>query len=81
MEAEGYRGGWGVGRHVLGSNYYYYVRDPWGSHCEYSYDIDYVPRTMNWNAGDYAGEDAIYQWGPALPEDFLINHELAANAG
>jgi len=29
--AAGYAEGWGVGRHVLGSNYFYYVRDPWGS--------------------------------------------------
>ena len=33
----------GVGRHVLGSNYFYYVQDPWGSFAEYSYDIDFVP--------------------------------------
>ena len=27
------RKGWGLGRHVLGSNYFHYVRDPWGSYC------------------------------------------------
>jgi len=35
--------GWGLGRHVLGSNFFHYVQDPWGSFCEYSADIDYVP--------------------------------------
>ena len=31
MKSHGYTKGWGVGRHVLGSNYFYYVQDPWGS--------------------------------------------------
>ena len=30
MKAQGYTHGWGVGRHVLGSNYFYYVQDPVG---------------------------------------------------
>jgi hypothetical protein len=47
MLAEGWDRGWGVGRHVLGSNYFYYVRDPWGSYCEYSYDIDYIPAGLS----------------------------------
>ena len=44
MAAAGYRNGWGVGRHVLGSNYFYYVQDPWGSFSEYSATMDYIPR-------------------------------------
>ena len=43
MAAQGYDRGWGVGRHVLGSNYFQYVRDPWGSYSEYSFDIDHIP--------------------------------------
>ena len=42
MRNAGHGRGWGVGRHVLGSNYFYYVRDPWGSYAEYSHNIDYV---------------------------------------
>ena len=38
MADAGYRAGWGLGRHVLGSNYFHYVRDPWGSYSEYSSD-------------------------------------------
>ena len=48
MADRGYDRGWGFGRHVLGSNYFHYVRDPWGSYCEYSSDMDYVPGTMDW---------------------------------
>ena len=65
-----------MGRHVLGSNYFHYVRDPWGSYSEYSADIDYIPPTCDWDAGDYALEDSIYLWGPELPKDFITNHEL-----
>ena len=31
MAAKGHVKGWGLGRHVLGSNYFHYVQDPWGS--------------------------------------------------
>ena len=76
MARAGFDNGWGVGRHVLGSNYFRYVRDPWGSYAEYSYDIDYVEAGATWPAADHPGEDSLYVWGPALPEDFITNHEL-----
>lgn len=75
MTAAGYDRGWGVGRHVLGSNYFRYVRDPWGSYAEYSFDIDYVAAGDIWPAADHPPEDSLYVWGPALPEDFITNHE------
>jgi catechol 2,3-dioxygenase-like lactoylglutathione lyase family enzyme len=75
MLGKGYDKGWGLGRHVLGSNYFHYVRDPWGSHSEYSADIDYVPATCDWKGGDQPGEDAFYAWGPNVPEDFVRNYE------
>jgi catechol 2,3-dioxygenase-like lactoylglutathione lyase family enzyme len=78
MRADGYAKGWGVGRHVLGSNYFYYVQDPWGSWAEYSFDIDFVPADVDWPAGDHAPEDSFYIWGPAVPDDFVVNHEAPA---
>lgn len=75
MAAAGYTRGWGVGRHVLGSNYFHYVRDPWGSYCEYSADMDYIPASLTWSGENHAGEDAFYQWGPPPPEDFSTNYE------
>lgn len=77
MAEKGYQKGWGLGRHVLGSNYFHYVRDPWGSFSEYSADIDYIPSTCDWDAGDYPPEDSIYLWGPEMPSDFIVNHEAA----
>lgn len=75
MAAQGYAEGWGLGRHVLGSNYFHYVRDPWGSHCEYSCDMDYIPAGYDWQARDHEPEDAFYVWGPKPPSDWTQNHE------
>lgn len=77
MLAAGYQYGWGVGRHVLGSNYFYYSRDPWGSFTEFSYDIDFVPVDVDWPAADHPPEDSFYLWGPDAPEDFVVNNETA----
>lgn len=77
MRAAGFGDGWGVGRHVLGSNYFNYVRDPWGSWCEYSSGIDHVPAGFDWPAGDHAPEDSLYVWGPPVPAEFVTNHEVA----
>jgi catechol 2,3-dioxygenase-like lactoylglutathione lyase family enzyme len=68
--------GWGLGRHVIGSNFFYYVRDPWGSFAEYFHDLDYIPEQCAWEPRDFPAEDAIYRWGPPLPEDFGLNREL-----
>jgi hypothetical protein len=76
MIQAGYEHGWGIGRHVLGSNYFRYVRDPWGSYAEYSFDIDYVDAGRTWPMANHAVEDSLYVWGPDVPEDFIVNKEL-----
>jgi catechol 2,3-dioxygenase-like lactoylglutathione lyase family enzyme len=78
MRTAGYARGWGVGRHVLGSNYFFYVRDPWGSYAEYSFDIDFIPHDLEWPAADHPPEDSFYVWGPEVPNDFVTNFEQAA---
>ena len=78
MRDAGWGEGWGVGRHVLGSNYFNYVRDPWGSYCEYSCDIDFIPADLDWPSADHAPQDSLYVWGPAVPPDFVTNHERPA---
>lgn len=75
MAAAGYRKGWGTGRHVLGSNYFHYVQDPWGSFSEYSADIDFVSAGHEWPAGDFPPEDSLYLWGPDVPENFIRNSD------
>ncbi|HXE18664.1 VOC family protein [Castellaniella sp. UC4442_H9] len=79
MANAGHPRGWGLGRHVLGSNYFRYVRDPWGGYAEYSFDIDYVSANVDWPAGDYPPEDSLYVWGPPVPDDFIVNYELQSD--
>lgn len=71
----GYRNGWGFGRHVLGSNFFHYLRDPWMSMAEYFCDIDQVPPDGSWQAKEHPPEDALYLWGPPVPDDFTRNYE------
>jgi len=81
MAAAGYGRGWGMGRHVLGSNYFHYVRDPWGSYSEYSYDIDFIPAEQDWQAGYPSPENSLFLWGPDVPTDFVTNFERPELAG
>lgn len=74
---KGYRNGWGFGRHVIGSNFFHYIRDPWGSLVEYFCDIDYIPEGADWKPRDYPPEDSLYVWGPSVPDDFGRNFEEA----
>jgi catechol 2,3-dioxygenase-like lactoylglutathione lyase family enzyme len=78
MVAAGFSEGWGVGRHVIGSNYFRYVRDPWGSFAEYSAGIDFIPADVEWQAADHPLADSFYVWGPPPPDYFVVNHEIAA---
>jgi len=77
MTTLGYADGWGVGRHVIGSNYFRYVRDPWGSFAEYSAGIDFIPADIEWRAADHPLADSFYVWGPPPPDYFVVNQEIA----
>ena len=78
MFRAGYKEGWGVGRHVLGGNYFYYARDPWGSYAEFSADIDYIPADCEWPSAQHAPEDSFYLWGPDVPPELVANLEPGA---
>jgi catechol 2,3-dioxygenase len=75
MADQGFHRGWGLGQHVLGSNYFHYVRDPWGSYSEYSAGMDYIPCELDWKAANHSPENGFYLWGPEPPEDFASNLE------
>jgi catechol 2,3-dioxygenase-like lactoylglutathione lyase family enzyme len=75
MARAGYGPNWGVGQHVLGANYFYYVRDPWGSFAEYSADIDFVPHDVTWPAANWPPEDSLFLWGPDPVPGFIENTE------
>jgi catechol 2,3-dioxygenase-like lactoylglutathione lyase family enzyme len=78
MMDRGWKPGWGFGRHVIGSNFFYYMRDPWGSLAEYYYDMDYIPENCAWEPRDWPDEDALFVWGPPVPADFGENKEAGS---
>lgn len=78
LQAAGYAVGWGIGRHVLGSNYFYYAQDPWGSWCELSATMDFIPADIDWEGKDHAAEDSFYLWGPPIDPIFFANSEADA---
>ncbi len=71
MRARGRDPGWGLGRHTIGSNFFHYNPDPWGSWIEWFSDIDQIDD--GWVAHDW--EVPPHLWGAPPPETFLRNLE------
>lgn len=76
MQQRGWHPAWGIGRHVIGSNFFHYIEDPWGSYAEYYCDLDYIPPEAQWQAREWSPEDGLCLWGPELPPGFLANKDL-----
>jgi len=77
MITKGHKHCWGFGRHVVGSNYFHYFRDPWGGIVEHFADIDVIDEEQDWQAKDWPLEGNFARWvsdGP-VPDDFLVNSE------
>ena len=72
------RGDWGFGRHTIGSNFFHYIQDPWGSWFEYYSDMDFIDDHALWQPTNYAMEDSLASWGPEVPHDFIHNYEVEA---
>lgn len=71
MRGKGREPGWGLGRHTIGSNFFHYNPDPWGSWIEWFSDIDQIDDC--WVAGDW--EVPPHLWGAPPPAAFLANAE------
>ena len=71
------KGEWGFGRHTIGSNFFHYIQDPWGSWFEYYSDMDYIDDHALWTPTNYEMQDSLASWGPAVPSDFVHNYEHA----
>lgn len=70
------KGDWGFGRHTIGSNFFHYVQDPWGSWFEYYSDMDHIDDHSLWTPTNYEMADSLASWGPTVPPDFVHNYEL-----
>jgi catechol 2,3-dioxygenase-like lactoylglutathione lyase family enzyme len=73
----GYKDGFGPGRHVGGSNYFHYIRDPWNSLAEYFWDIDVIPEDDSaWKPMDVSPEEITAVWAASPPPpEFVVNFE------
>lgn len=69
------KGDWGFGRHTIGSNFFHYIQDPWGSWFEYYSDMDFIDDYALWTPTNYDMEDSLANWGPSVPNDFVHNYE------
>lgn len=74
----GYKDVFGLGRHVGGSNYFHYIRDPWNSLVEYFWDIDVIPEDdSGWVPLNVSPEEPTAVWASTPPPpDFGQNFEL-----
>ncbi len=71
MHDAGWSKGWGLGRHTVGSNFFHYTQDPWGSWIEWFSDIDQIDEC--WTPGEWDAPPHL--WGPPPPSDFITNQE------
>ena len=69
---------WGLGRHHIGSNFFWYLKDPAGNFSEYYSDLDCIVDDALWKPSVVDGAKGIYSWGPPLPPSFLKPDDLAA---
>jgi catechol-2,3-dioxygenase len=68
---------WGLGRHHIGSNFFWYLRDPAGNFSEYYSDLDCIVDDALWKPGVFEGARGLYNWGPPPPPSFLAPEDLA----
>ncbi len=69
---------WGLGRHHIGSNFFWYLKDPAGNFSEYYSDLDCIVDDALWKPSVVEGARGIYNWGPPLPASFIQPEDLAA---
>ncbi|MEU6841639.1 VOC family protein [Streptomyces sp. NPDC046716] len=77
LEADPERHTWGLGRHFIGSNFFWYLKDPAGNFSEYYSDLDCIVDDELWQPGVWEGARALYSWGPPPPPSFLAPEDLA----
>ncbi len=68
---------WGLGRHHIGSNFFWYLKDPAGNFSEYYADLDCILDDQLWKPEVWEGAKGLYNWGPPPPMSFLSPDDLA----
>ncbi|OYD70995.1 VOC family protein [Rhodococcus sp. OK302] len=70
---------WGLGRHHVGSNFFWYLKDPAGNFAEYYSDLDCIVDDALWKPGVWEGAKGLFNWGPPPPPSFVMPEDLAAH--
>ncbi len=68
---------WGPGRHCVGSNFFWYLRDPAGNFAEYYSDLDVIVDDERWKPAVWSGLETLKSWGPPVTMSFLAPEDLA----
>lgn len=68
---------WGLGRHHIGSNFFWYLRDPAGNFSEYYSDLDCIIDDDLWKPQVWDEAKSLYSWGPPPPASFVNPEDLA----
>jgi len=69
---------WGLGRHHVGSNFFWYLKDPAGNFSEYYSDMDCIVDDQLWTPEILEGAKGLFNWGPPPPPSFLAPEDLGA---
>jgi catechol 2,3-dioxygenase-like lactoylglutathione lyase family enzyme len=80
VAADPKRHAWGLGRHGIGSNYFWYLRDPAGSFAEYTSDLDVIADDEAWRVASSLPAHGLAAWGPPVPREFLAPDDIVALA-
>jgi catechol 2,3-dioxygenase-like lactoylglutathione lyase family enzyme len=78
VDADDGRHVWGIGRHAIGSNWFWYLRDPAGNFVEYTADIDRITSQDLYVPKKWAGKEYLYAYGPPVPGAFLEPSDASA---
>jgi hypothetical protein len=81
LDADPHRHVWGPGRHFIGSNFFWYLRDPAGNFAEYYSDLDVIDDDVAWHPTAIADRRALYAWGPPVPDEFVAPVDLVDVGG
>ena len=68
---------WGLGRHAIGSNWFWYLREPNGHYVEYTADIDQITAQELYQPKQWSGHEYLYSMGQPPPDAFLEPDDLA----
>ncbi len=68
---------WGMGRHYVGSNFFWYLRDPAGNFTEYYADMDTIEIDQLWTPEEHEAARTLYSWGQPPPASFIAPDDLA----